>query len=306
MQGYADEEWDDQEWDDDEWDDGRQVFLCFAAADRAKAERIGGGLRRHGVTVADHEYLVGPGAQIVLAAEQALTESDYFVLLWSENACGRPWIDEVRTAAFVRDMREKRRFLFVVRLDDTPVPPLLTTRPQLDGRGDARPAVAELVATWARECALGDPVLPSPNPPERAPELAFYVQNRALSVYHKLEHVPAGATVGQLMGQTRAELRLRRQVTEFDGSVGLRFSYRFLLDDEPLPEDKLLAAFGLGHGDAVQLEVTIEPFGPDGGSAAGTYLSGDDGPEGAARLSPTLLRALADEAFSHLRPWDAP
>jgi hypothetical protein len=39
-----------------------------------------------------------------------------------ESASPQPWIDQQWTAAFVRGLREQRRCLFVVRLDQTPLP----------------------------------------------------------------------------------------------------------------------------------------------------------------------------------------
>ncbi|WP_314174762.1 TIR domain-containing protein [Streptomyces winkii] len=281
-----------------------RVFLCFAAADHAEAERLGRDLRARGVGTVDHGYQIGPGANIVLAADRAMTESDYFVLLWSEAARDQPWIDEQWSAAFVRDMREKhRRFFFVVRLDETPLrSTILAARPHVDACRDWDAAVAELVATWAYEGALEHPALPAPNPPLRAPELTVYVRNTSLNVYLKLEHVPADATGGQLQDEIRAELQLPPEVSKFGGKVGLRFSYRFLYGGEPLPEDKPLASLGLGHRSWVELEVGIEPFGPDGGSASGTFLSDDEPGE----LNPALLRMLVDSAFAHLRPGNLP
>lgn len=281
-----------------------RVFLCFAAADQAKAERLGRDLRAHGVEVANHAYQIGPGANIMLAADRAMTESDYFVLLWSQAAQNHRWIEEQYSAGIVRQLREEhRRFFFVLRLDETPLQSMiLSARPQLDACHDWDAAVAELVATWAHEGALEHPALPAPNPPLRTPELTVYVRNTSLRVYLKLEHVRAGATGRQLEDEIRAELQLPSQVTEFGGAVGLRFSYRFLYGDdgEPLPEDKPLAALGLGHRSWVDLEVAIEPFGPDGSSVSGVFLAHSRTSPEPAQLSPELLRSLADSAFAHL------
>lgn len=282
-----------------------RVFLCFAAADHAKAERLARDLRAHGVDTASYGYQIGPGANMVLAADRAMTESDYFVLLWSAAARDQPWIGEQWSAAFVRGLREPhRRFFLVVRLDETPLEStILAARPQVDACRDWDAAVAELVATWAHEGALEFPALPVPNPPLRPPELTVYVRNASLRVYLKLEHVPADATGRQLHDQIRAELELPAQVTGFGDAVGLRFSYRVLYAGEALPEDKPLASLGLGHRSWVELEVGIEPFGPGGGSASGVYLGDDDE---SAELSPALLRSLVDSAFAHLSPGDIP
>jgi hypothetical protein len=235
-----------------------------------------------------------------------LTQSDYFVLLWSRAAVDKPWIDEQWTAAFVRQLREGRRFLFVVRLDgeteETRLPTLLATRPHLDAFGDWDGAVNELVSTWSREHAFGHPALPAPCPAKRhaepATSVVLYVRNQALDVSHVLV-VPTRSTGRDLQAQIRAELRLPDQVSEFQGSVGLRFSYQFMNGDEPLRNEPL-AALGLADGALVDLLVEVEPFGPNERSASKVYLGDDEEPE----LSPALMRSLADSAFEHLRPWE--
>ncbi|MGW8375246.1 toll/interleukin-1 receptor domain-containing protein [Streptomyces sp. ODS28] len=285
-----------------------RVFLCFAGADHAKAERLRAGLRSHGVATVGHEYQIGPGENIVLEAERALSQSDYFVLLWSRATVNQPWIGENWSAALVRGMREKRRFLFVLRLDDTPLPMVLAARPHLDAFENWHAAVAELAATWSRERAMEYDVLPVPAPGEwngdPGPRIVLYVRNQDLGVYHKLEDVPQGSTGRELYARIRAELELPGQVSMLQGSVGMRFSYRIMknggvpLDGDPL-SDKPLSALGLCHGDFVDLEIEVEPFGPDN-STAWVYLGDDEEPE----LSPVHLRALADAAFGHLKPWE--
>ena len=299
----------------DSVDEGQpRVFLCFAASDHAKAVRLSGELGARGVATVDHEYQIGPGENIVLAAERALSESDYFVLLWSRAATGLSWTGEQWSAALVRGMREGRRFLFVVRLDATPLPHLLASRPQLDASGGWDGVVRELTATWSRERAFEFPVLPAPcptPPPTGAGRdagtgtdvgtgtdagIALYVRNRDLSVYHKLEGVPRCTTGLELEDRIRAELELPREVSKFEGSVGMRFSYRFLNGDETLA-DKPLPALGLEHGGRVDLEVEVEPFGP-GDSATWVFLRDEPDPE----LPPALVRSLVESAFGHLRP----
>jgi hypothetical protein len=283
-----------------------RVFLCFAAADHTKAERLARDLRSRGVAIASYEYSIGPGENIALAAERALTQSDYFVLLWSRSAVDKPWIDEQWTAAFVHGLRERRRFLFVVRLDEeteeTRLPMLLATRPHLDAYGDWDEAVNELVSTWSRERAFGHPILPAPCPAERRAQpgysIVLYARNQALNVSHVLV-VPARSTGRDLQAQIRAELRLPDQVSEFQDSVGLRFTYQFMNDDEPL-RDEPLTALGLTDGGCVDIVVEVEPFGPDGPSTWQTYLGPDEEPE----LSPALLRSLVDLALGHLMPWN--
>lgn len=280
-----------------------RVFLCFAADDQPEAERFRRGLEARGVTVAGYEYAIGPGGNIVLATDKALRRSDYVVLIWSANTDGQAWIDEVWTSALAKGLLERRRFLFVVRLDRTPVPTLLSARPYLDAFDGWDNAIAELVATWSRERRLGDPVLPAPAPSAPrtgpGPDIVLYVHNRALAVYHALA-VPAYATGQDLHDRVRAELRLPDEVAEFRGTIGMRFAYEVRYGDEPLP-NKPLPELGLADGDQLDLEVEVTWFGPDddGDGAASAVFLGDGPPP---RPSPALARSLAEKAFGHLMP----
>lgn len=276
-----------------------RVFLCFAADDHPEAERFRRGLESRGVTVAGWEYAIGPGENIVLATDTALRQSDYFVLIWSRNTAGQEWIGEVWASALAHGLRDKRRFLFVVRLDRTPVPPILAARPYLDAFDGRDAAITELVATWSRERRLGDPVLPAPGPADRAapgPDIVIYVHNRDLAVYHALA-VPAYATGQDLRDRIHTELRLPDDASEFGGRIGMRFGYEVTSGGEPLP-NKPLPDLGLADGDQVDLEVEVTWFGPhEDGDASAVFL-GDAPP----RPSPALARSLAGSAFAHLMP----
>jgi hypothetical protein len=282
-------------------DGGRPlVFLCFAAADHETANRLGQDLRSRGVAITSYGYSIGPGENIVLAVDSVLTQSDYFLLLWSQASMDQPWINEQWTAAFARGLREQRRLLFVVRLDRTPLPMMLAPRPCLDAFDGWDRTVDELVATWKHDRALGHPVLPAPSPAERRADpgtsVVLYVRNQALNVSHVLV-TPARSTGQDLRNQIRAELELKDQISHFDDSIGLRFSYRFMNGDEPLG-DKPLAELGLADGGLVDLQVEVETFSPDGESTSMAYL-GDGEPPG---LSLGLKRSLISSAFGHLRP----
>ncbi|GAA2446579.1 hypothetical protein GCM10010191_74570 [Actinomadura vinacea] len=274
-----------------------RVFLCHAAADHAAAVRLGRDLAGHGIGVISHEHNIGPGENIVLATNRALTQSDYFVLLWSHATEDLPWIDEVWTAAFARGQNEQRRFLFVLRLDRTPPPVLLAARPHLDAFAGWDEAVAELVATWNRDRVLGHPVLPAPFPSHgEGPTIAVYVRNRALEVAHVVR-VPERTTAQDAFDRVRSQLALPGKAEVF-GKVGMDLGYRLMRNGTPLP-DKPLDELGVTDGSVLDLEITIKPFGLGDTATSVIYLS----VEPADVLPPALLRMLTNAAFGHLKPW---
>jgi hypothetical protein len=262
------------------------------------AQRLRDDLRARGIEVFDFPV----GHNLVLDINQKLGQSDYFVLLWSQAAVDRRWVGAEWSAAFSLELLRQRSFLFVVRLDSTPLPPLLAPRHYLDAAAQSwDELVNELVSAWHGDRAVGDPVLPAPCPAtleDTGRNIVLRVHNRALSVAHVIA-VPEKSTGRQLASLVRAALNLPDCVERFGGAVGMRFCYR-LLDASGTISDHpgRLADIPVSDGDTIDLEVQVEAFGPEGPSPAFTYRKGAP-----TSLSPTTTRSLVNSAFGHLIPW---
>lgn len=279
------------------------VFLSFAGPDRPLAQRLQDDLGEHGVRAFVDDRDIPVGGNVVLALNSALARSDYYVLLWSRNAVDRPYVDAEWAAAYSRELHERRSFLFVLRLDDTPLPPLLAPRKFLDAADGWDAAVSTLVRTWRTDLDLRVPVVPAPSPAtDEGPAIVLYVRNRALSVAHTVAVSP-NATGHALHERVRVTLALPDRESRFGGQVGLRFTYRLLAAEEPLP-DKPLSELGIGDGATVDLEVTVDPFGPDG-PQEGWVMRGEWDPaalSAAADANERLVSAMERAAFRHLAP----
>lgn len=278
-----------------------RVFLSFAGNDRAAAERL-----RHDLRARDIEAFVFPqGGNLVLDINRALAQSDYFVLLWSRSAVDRQWVDAEWSAAFARELQERRSFLFIVRLDRTPLPVLLAARQYLDAvDNNWNELVNELAAIWLRDRAVGEPVLPAPcstiteNGEDGRRNIVLHVRNRALSVAHVIA-VPEESTGRQLESRVRAALALPDITEKFGGAVGMRFFYQLYNAGKPISYDSVkLGELHLADGDTIDLEVQVESFGPGGESSVVTHRGGES-----TGLSPATTRSLINSAFSHLIPW---
>lgn len=277
-----------------------RVFVSYAGNDRVTAERFRQDLRERDIEA----FAFPPGGNIVLDINSALTQSDYFVLLWSQAARDRPWVDAEWSAAFARELQERRSFLFIVRLDTTPLPSLLAPRQYLDASdGGWDELVNELAATWHRDIAVGEPVLPAPrlaaaDNGEGQRTIVLYVRNRALSVAHVIV-VPEESTGRDLESLVRDALTLPDIQKKFDGAVGMRFYYQLKTAGKPiLADSRKLGELHIVDGDTVDLEVQVESFGPTGPSGTVTYRQG-----GSTGLSPATTRSMINSAFGHLIPW---
>jgi TIR domain len=276
-----------------------RVFLSFAGNDRVKAERLRQDLGERDIET----FAFPPGGNFVLDINRAVTQSDYFVLLWSQVWVDHPWADAEWSAALARQLQEQRSFLFIVRLDTTPLPPLLAPRQYLDAFNNWDELVNELSAIWIRDREVGDPVFPAPflaatgNGEVQRPSIVLYVRNRALSVAHVIV-VPTESTGQDLESLVRNALALPDVEEKFGGAVGMRFHYQLKNDDQTIPLDKTLVELNITDGATIELEVQVESFGPTGSSPIITYRQG-----ASTDPSPAATRSLIDSAFLHLTPW---
>ncbi|MGI5171209.1 toll/interleukin-1 receptor domain-containing protein [Spirillospora sp. CA-253888] len=274
-----------------------KIFVCHAPANAGTADRLCATLRARRINTFRPDCDPLPGDQIIHTAEKRLGACDFFLLLWSRACADHRWVRDQWSAALTRAVLGERAFLFVMRLDNTPVPALLSARRQLDAFKDWDAAVAALLADWDRDRGLGLPVLPAPHAgphPDRS-VITLYLRNRSLRVSHVLA-VPEFATGADLLGQVRTELALPTRISEFGDELGCLFDYTLLNDEVPLPDGGPLRRSGVRDGSVIDLEVSCRPFGPDGPAPSRVYRPTPDTPP--TRAEHALLR----RAFRHLLP----
>lgn len=259
-----------------------KVFLSFAAKDRVYAESLREELEARNVTTLLDEYETSPGNN---PFNDALATSDYYVLLWSVNTPTREWATEEWTSAFMLELTRRRSFLFIVRLDEEPLPPLLIPRKHID----LMDAADRLVATWRADRKSELPVFPQPAPPHLdGPTAAVSVRSRDLGVTHVVM-TPLHLTGNALHEAVHTAMMLPAEQTTFDGSAGMRFSYELLHANEPIPNSKSTVD---PRPDTVDIEIRIDSFGPR------NALAEQQGGE----LDVDQRRLLLAAAFRHLLP----
>jgi hypothetical protein len=285
-----------------------RVFLSFAGPDRPVAEKFRGALAERGFGAFVDVCSIEPGENVLIAINRALTESSYFVLLWSRHTSDRPWVDLEWTAALARELNTRRAFLFVLRLDESEVPLILTARKYLDAYPDWEAALARLTDSWRRDRDLDPHVFPAPVAPEAGQPadglmIELYIHNQALSVSHVVR-VLHNVTGPELYAHVGAELDLRESVAKFGGVLTARFTYQLSHHGQPLPDqplpDQPLTPLGLEDGATVDLLVQGE-F-ESHGQIVGTWTFRTGTSPAHPAISPQAMRALIDAAFGHLKP----
>lgn len=269
-----------------------KVFLSFAGKDRPHAEQLRAELEERNVNAYLDENEIAPGDNVVSAINDALATSDYYVLLWSANTPQREWVTKEWTAAFNLEMTRRRAFLFIVRLDEEPLPPLLAPRKHID----LVEAADRLVATWRADRKSELPVFPQPVPPAPdGPTVAISVRSHDLGVTHVVM-TPLHLTGAELYRTVFKAMQLPTEQATFDGAIGMRFSYELFQQNEAIPDDQSTVEL---VSDLVDIAVRVESFGPRGPYSNKEFRPDDELDEG---LDVDQQRMLLVAAFRHLLP----
>lgn len=269
------------------------VFLSFAGNDRPMAKRLADDLTVYGVESFIDARDVGQGRNVVLAIDEAIGSARYYVLLWSANCVDRAWVAEEWAVAYARDVNEQRSFLFIVRLDETPLPPLLSVRKYLNGVEGWTAVARDLAYAWFGDRDTGTPVFPAPGrepEPERS-ILVVRVRNRALGMTHVVG-VPTESAGADLLPEISTALALPTVQTQLDGVVEIQFSYRLLCGGEPVTGP-------VTDGATLDLEIHLRFTGPDGPLGEKVYRGRKAAVAGMPELT---VGAMVDTAFAHLLP----
>ena len=122
-----------------------QVFLSYASADKEIAHRIVNELRERGICVWFDAYELQFGDSIVEAVENAISASDYLIVLLSPNSANSVWVQKELGAALSGELTSRDITLLPVLIADCDIPPILASYQYLDLRTDFEQGVARLV-----------------------------------------------------------------------------------------------------------------------------------------------------------------
>lgn len=260
-----------------------KVFLSFADKDRPHAEQLRAELEARNVNAYLDEGETVP---------DELATSDYHVLLWSANTPQREWVTGEWAAAFNRELTRRRAFLFIVRLDEEPLPAVLAPRKHID----LVEAADRLVTTWRADRKSELPVFPQPVPPAPGgPTVAISVRSHDLGVTH-IVMTPLHLTGTELHRTVTEALRLPAEQATFDGTVGMRFTYELFSQNKPIPADESTVELAT---DLVDISISIESIAPRRPYSTREYRPDDDLDKG---FDVDQQRMLLVAAFRHLLP----
>jgi protein arginine kinase len=144
------------------------VFLSHSSRDNEMARALAERLKGDGLEVWLDDWMIQPGDSIPLAIEQGLERSRTLVLLMSQSASGSEWVTLERHIRLFEDPLNRERRLIPVRLDDSPLRPMLKHLSWIDWRAPSPVEYARLLAA-CRRGAAGDALTPAIDPQEHRP-----------------------------------------------------------------------------------------------------------------------------------------
>jgi hypothetical protein len=267
----------------------RSVFISHAGPDSPAAHAVADRLRADGFGVELDRERLRTGDSFLSFMEKALSTCDYCLLLWSQAAAERKYVQLEWEAALYRTIEESRRFLLIGRLQDHPVPALLGPRLRVELFPDSAEGLDELVALLREdgtaESASGRRVGRAAAPTQEDPAgVEVYVTSEMFGLTLPLRwdlQVPCGVHTDRL---TRS-LGLPRQ-HDHQGVMGVRYTYGLALDDTPLSPTGTLAEQGVVERSVLWLEVEMKPYAAGReveGELAGARLRGEGGFDQARR-----------------------
>ncbi|MDI6711027.1 MAG: toll/interleukin-1 receptor domain-containing protein [Bacillota bacterium] len=124
--------------------DQMRIFLSHNKMDRDIARRLGAQLVLGGADVWFDEWEMQAGDSIIGKINEGLESFDVFLLLWSENARRSDWVRRELRAAIHCSIGSRTKQVIPCRLDDTPLPPLLSDIRFIDCR-DPNKAIEGIV-----------------------------------------------------------------------------------------------------------------------------------------------------------------
>ena len=261
-----------------------QVFISHAGSDTSQATAVARALEGAGLRVSLDRETLEPGDTFIAFMEEALTESDYCLLLWSRAAAEREWVQLEWQAALYRTVKEARRFLVVGRLEEHPLPALLGPRLSVKLFPGVSPGIDSVIAMCQQDGEAATATARPVGQPARAKLTedaggdTIYVTSQLFQLTVPLR-VLLDAPVGVCIDRLVTDLQLPQQL-DHQGIVGFRCRYHLLRGDARLARDAPFRTQQIGPGAIVTLAMEMTPFAADapmeGGLSSALFRSSDE------------------------------
>jgi hypothetical protein len=123
----------------------RVAFISHSSKDKKFVRQLAADLVANGVNVWLDEQRIRVGDSIPEKVAQGVAESDFFLLVISENSVGSAWVQKELNSALVKEIERRRVTVMPLKLDDAKVPDSIIDKKYADFSGSYASGLSELL-----------------------------------------------------------------------------------------------------------------------------------------------------------------
>jgi hypothetical protein len=131
-----------------------KVFVSHSSADKAFVRILVSDLKDNGVDVWFDEMTLAVGDSIVSRISDAIRDTNYLIVVLSQNSVKSPWVNQELNAALMRQLSDKGMLVLPIRLDDCEVPTILKDRVYADVRAGYKDVFEKILRVLKMEPAI--------------------------------------------------------------------------------------------------------------------------------------------------------
>lgn len=128
------------------------LFLSHRSVNKARVEPVADEIKRKGVGIWLDKERLAPSDSLIGEISRGLEQMTHFVLFWSNDCVGAPWVERELHAATAQ-LIQRRLPILIVRLDSTPVPAILADLFRIEGEGLSPSEIADAVVSAVERIA---------------------------------------------------------------------------------------------------------------------------------------------------------
>lgn len=113
----------------------RVAFLSHSSKDKAFVRRLAADLVSNGIKVWLDEQRILVGDSIPEKIAQGLAESDFFLIVVSQNSVDSPWVKKELSNALVNEIERRKVVVLPIKIDDAKMPESINDKLYSDFRG---------------------------------------------------------------------------------------------------------------------------------------------------------------------------
>lgn len=248
------------------------VFISHAGLDTDCALELQKALCTVGINAHLDQVELRLGDNVIKWMNDAASESDYMLVLVSQNSIGRYWVETEWSAALAREADLRRTFVIPVILpgvDDKSIPFLLRAKIYLDMRNDREAAVIQLINQLKQDqqIARDRGRFPSPAPMEAQEDVihdfrenqdwlkVIVCSNRFARTFRF--DLPANVTPTYILALLQSKLNLKWNNIDSDLMVELSYTYSIVFNGKRLPLDTPIRESGVENGSKLELWIQV-------------------------------------------------